>query len=406
MRLVFELWQVCINEWTKLIRRKRLWVALILAALIVALFAYTTHEDAASALATQSPGAVQQQIQEEKAQLAQFQAQPQTANIKQMESGLTSELQSLQHQYQQLQHPGEWQQTVRQEIQQDKQQLSTPAATPQDRAQQGLVKVDLLQLNYELNHGVAPVLPWKTSVYQSLQHFLDIVSSIFLPLLVVVVAADMVSGETTSGTIKLLLIRPVSRTRILLGKWLAALFATAVLTLGTCAAMLLAGMAIVGNTGARAPQVVGIGYQFVTSQLAAMQGGNSIVAIPQVGHASVLPIWEFVVLEMLLITLGMFMMATLAFFCSVLFKSSMASTAVAIGVVIVGNIAESLIQKKFMALLFTSHLNPANDWTGQSAQTFHWSLGLGGGLLVMALWTLVALGLSLWKFQRQDILNA
>lgn len=44
-----------------------------------------------------------------------------------------------------------------------------------------------------------------------------------LPLLVAFVTGDMVSGETASGTIRFLLTRPASRTKIILAKWLAGL---------------------------------------------------------------------------------------------------------------------------------------------------------------------------------------
>jgi ABC-2 type transport system permease protein len=44
-----------------------------------------------------------------------------------------------------------------------------------------------------------------------------------LPLLVAFVTGDMMSGETASGTIRFLLTRPASRTKIVLAKWLAGL---------------------------------------------------------------------------------------------------------------------------------------------------------------------------------------
>src|SRR5680860_799365 len=42
----------------------------------------------------------------------------------------------------------------------------------------------------------------------------------FLPLLIIMLAADIVSGESSSGTIKLLLVRNVPRWKILLSKYL------------------------------------------------------------------------------------------------------------------------------------------------------------------------------------------
>jgi ABC-2 type transport system permease protein len=49
---------------------------------------------------------------------------------------------------------------------------------------------------------------------------------IHIPFLIALVAGDMVSGEATSGTVRLLLIRPPSRCRIITAKYLATLFYT------------------------------------------------------------------------------------------------------------------------------------------------------------------------------------
>jgi ABC-2 type transport system permease protein len=50
---------------------------------------------------------------------------------------------------------------------------------------------------------------------------------IHIPFLITLVAGDIVSSEATSGTVRLLLIRPPSRSRIITAKYLATLFYTA-----------------------------------------------------------------------------------------------------------------------------------------------------------------------------------
>lgn len=50
-----------------------------------------------------------------------------------------------------------------------------------------------------------------------------------MPLLVAFVTGDAVSGETASGTIRFLLTRPASRTKIILAKWIAGLTYTFIL---------------------------------------------------------------------------------------------------------------------------------------------------------------------------------
>ncbi len=74
--------------------------------------------------------------------------------------------------------------------------------------------------------------------------FAGIGSVLLFPLLVAVVASDLVSSEVTEGTIKLLLTRPVPRRRILAGKLIAmALFTTLILLSAAFLAWAISGFA-------------------------------------------------------------------------------------------------------------------------------------------------------------------
>lgn len=68
-----------------------------------------------------------------------------------------------------------------------------------------------------------------------------------MPLLVAFVTGDLVSGETASGTIRFLLTRPASRTKINLAKWVAGLLYTLLLLLELGILALLVSRWIFGN---------------------------------------------------------------------------------------------------------------------------------------------------------------
>jgi ABC-2 type transport system permease protein len=70
---------------------------------------------------------------------------------------------------------------------------------------------------------------------------------IHIPFLITLVAGDMVSGEATSGTVRLLLIRPPSRSKIITAKYLTALFYTAALVLFFSILCTLLGIALFGS---------------------------------------------------------------------------------------------------------------------------------------------------------------
>lgn len=68
-----------------------------------------------------------------------------------------------------------------------------------------------------------------------------------IPLLVALVTGDLISGEAASGTIRLLAIRPVSRTRLLLGKFIAGSVYTLLLLILLGILSLGAGLLIFGE---------------------------------------------------------------------------------------------------------------------------------------------------------------
>jgi ABC-2 type transport system permease protein len=70
---------------------------------------------------------------------------------------------------------------------------------------------------------------------------------IHIPFLITLVAGDMVSSEATSGTVRLLLIRPPSRSKIISAKYITTLFYTAGLVLFLGLLCILLGLTLFGS---------------------------------------------------------------------------------------------------------------------------------------------------------------
>jgi len=70
---------------------------------------------------------------------------------------------------------------------------------------------------------------------------------IHIPFFITLVAGDIVSSEATSGTVRLLLIRPPSRSRIITAKYLAALFYTTGVVIFLGLLCILLGLALFGS---------------------------------------------------------------------------------------------------------------------------------------------------------------
>ena len=68
-----------------------------------------------------------------------------------------------------------------------------------------------------------------------------------IPFLITLVAGDIVSSEATSGTVRLLLIRPPSRSRIITAKYVASLFYTTAIVLFLAFMCVSLGLALFGS---------------------------------------------------------------------------------------------------------------------------------------------------------------
>jgi ABC-2 type transport system permease protein len=78
------------------------------------------------------------------------------------------------------------------------------------------VSNDLLLVEHQLNNDISPM---DTTMWGPINILTDLV--FLITLFVVIVAGDSLAGEFSTGTIKLLLIRPASRLKIMLSKYYA-----------------------------------------------------------------------------------------------------------------------------------------------------------------------------------------
>lgn len=70
---------------------------------------------------------------------------------------------------------------------------------------------------------------------------------VHVPLLIALVAADMISGEANMGTLRIMLTRPISRTRFLLAKFIAAVAYTLLLLIWLAILALFVNMLLFGT---------------------------------------------------------------------------------------------------------------------------------------------------------------
>ena len=158
---------------------------------------------------------------------------------------------------------------------------------------------------------------------------------VHVPLLVALVSADMIAGEANMGTLRLLITKPVSRTRLLLSKFMASAIYTVVLLLWIALLGLFLSMLIFGTDG----MINAKSYEII------ILNGNDIF-------------WRYL-LAFAYATLALITVASLGFFFSVFAENSLGPIVATMSVIIVFTILTSLDIPLFQSirhLFFTSHM--------------------------------------------------
>jgi ABC-2 type transport system permease protein len=203
---------------------------------------------------------------------------------------------------------------------------------------------------------------------------------VHVPLLICLVAGDVVAGEAAMGTLRLLVTKPVSRTALMLSKFAAS----SIYTLA-----LLAFMAVVG--------LVGSVLLFGVSDLMVQKSDMFIL----LDKEDVL--WRYVG-ACGFAALSMITVAALAFLFSVFAENGIGPIVSAMSVVILCTILTTMDIPLFYALkpfLFTNHML---NWKGFFDKPVDVAEVLkSAGVLILH--TVLFVSLAVWFFKKKDVLS-
>lgn len=242
------------------------------------------------------------------------------------------------------------------------------------------------QLQYYLDHDINPNTPDAVTFTRG---FMDNAVSMFIPLMVLAVASDLVSGERSSGTIKMLLTRPVRRWRILLAKLITlTLYVSLIIVVTTVLCYLISGLAF-GYHGWGSPIFVGFHIQGDNVDTSAVH------AITQS---------QYLLMQTGLIWFSSMTVAILALMVSVLVRSTAASFVTMMAAIIAGAILTNMASSwKSAKYLFNVNLQLTTYLQGTPPPVEGMTLGFS--LAVLAIWAAAGLIVSFVVFTKQDILN-
>lgn len=247
-------------------------------------------------------------------------------------------------------------------------------------------RIFVQQLQYYLNHDVNPNAP---SGVTFTREFLDNSVSLFIPLLIMAVASDIVSGERTTGTIKMLLTRPVKRWKVLFSKLAALLMFVSLIVLSVFViSYLISGLSF-GYKGFNLPVFTGFK---ISGDMVDM---SAVHAVPQ---------WKYLLMQGGLIWFVSVVVALLAFMVSVLVRSTAASIVVMMAALIAGTILSNMASAWTTAkYLFMVNLGLTGYLSGSPAPIAGMTLPFS--MAVLAIWGLAATIISFAVFTKRDILN-
>lgn len=203
---------------------------------------------------------------------------------------------------------------------------------------------------------------------------------IHVPLLIILVGADMTAGEANMGTLRLITSRPISRFQLMMGKFFATAIYTLILLMWMAFLALLVSVLVFGT---------GDMLIFKSEQVVILRKADIL--------------WRYVA-AFGFAAIAMLTVASLAFLLSIFAENSIGPIVATMSVIIVCTILTTMDLPLFNSMapfLFTSHML---GWKGFFDDPVNYeAIFRSAGILLFHIFLFV--GASVFIFQRKDILS-
>jgi len=276
----------------------------------------------------------------------------------------------------------DWRKLADQQLIDMKNRLDSPYS---DETHKASTRVRMEQLQYNLDQNINPL---EQSAAKFTTTFMEQAIFLFLPLLIIMLSADMVSGEYSSGTIKLLVVRNVPRWKILLSKYLTLVVLEVVVVFSAFVLAAVISGFFFGFGGWLAP--VATGFKVVAGKL----DTTGVLNVPQ---------WQY---SLMVYSLGFFVafvVGSISFMISVLVKSTAASIGIIMSTLVAGNfISFFLTDWKITRYMFMVNLR-LTDYLSGSFQPIE-GMNMLFSVTVLLGWAIASVIISFVYFTKQDIM--
>lgn len=221
-------------------------------------------------------------------------------------------------------HPLAWKDTLKKDVK----LMESVNDSKLDDAKKEQRKSEITYKKYLLENNIKPVSSIKATGYVLFNDYSLILDygMIVIFLVAVFMTVDSVSSEYAPPTLKLLLLRPVTKTKLLLGKFLACAISSSALVVIFNLIFFLFGEIVYGFDSFKYP--VSIGPEFKHSSIQNMDLHKFISVIP--GTSSIMPLYKFLIEFMILQIIFIIAATSFCILISTLIKSNAAATSTAI----------------------------------------------------------------------------
>lgn len=228
---------------------------------------------------------------------------------------------------------------------------------------------------YRIEHNLSPLEEYKTWNFVG-----DIAQMIdFVGIFIIVIAAGIVASEFNWGTIKLLLIRPISRTKILASKYLTVLLFGLSMLIFVFTFSIVLGAILFGFPESATPHLI---Y-------------NNGVVTEQ-------PIWLHLIIFYGLNSINMVMLVTMAFMMSAVFRNSSLAIGLSIFLMFTGGQFTMLLASKFewAKYILFANTNLMQYFEGKPMLE---GMTLSFSVVMLLIYLFLFLFLAYYIFKKRDI---
>lgn len=393
------------NEMIKILRRRKTLVITIGFVALVALICFASYKDSENNKRWNTPEA---RIKQLEAQISDYKKQQNdnsssndtiysnSFNLKDLEAQLKEEQDKLSPNW-------DWKASLKSSIATSKDTLASMKnnkEVQQESLDNLKTEIDISQ--YRLDHNIKPTEGYDLNAFKNFDTMIMILGSIFLIIGILAFSSDMVSGEYTPPTMKLLLTQPVSRAKVLFSKYVAALLSALFLIIVIEGIAFIVMGLIFGFGNPLEPILVGHRYKFIAAKVGAPQNTLALIS----GTAHMVPVWKYSLMCLGLEALYITAATSFSFLVSTIFMSSMISMVSGILFSIVIFVLQGFsFVKNIAPYIFIYHGNASSLLKGEMARNLNTpNITINNSILVMVVWIIACYVISHFVFTKKDIL--